>query len=269
MSEVIGPQRGPASAHQIEAQVKSVAKLLEELPPTNGADLPTGPGVCVKDKYAIVVFESEGSLWYWSWTDAGWDKTWLRALAPGNWRPAVTSGEVERLRAALIKQQHEIQQTLGKALNYPKFSDDQKNFPGATGDAVCIGDHVAESLASEAAKEIERLRADNAELRRQVEEAKAECDELIKTGNVRRVAELRRELEAVMQKPTYEALRGTCDRLKTQNASIRNKNNTLWNDIKSLRAEIAALRQQLEEQESKTLDDEHLKLIEVDKEPME
>ena len=70
------------------------------------------------------------------------------------------SGEVERLRAALIKQQHEIQQTLGEALNYPKFSDDQKNFPGATGDGVCVGDHVAESLAAEAAKELERLRGE-------------------------------------------------------------------------------------------------------------
>jgi hypothetical protein len=38
MNEIVGPQRGPASTSQIEAQAKSVAKLLEELPPTNGAD---------------------------------------------------------------------------------------------------------------------------------------------------------------------------------------------------------------------------------------
>lgn len=51
-----------------------------------------------------------------------------------------------------------IQQILGKALHYPWYKDDQKNFPGATEEnGVCVGDHVAESLAMEAAKRIRDL----------------------------------------------------------------------------------------------------------------
>ena len=51
-------------------------------------------------------------------------------------------------------------QTLGKALGYPRYCDDQKNFPGATeADGVCIGDHVAESLAEEAARKIGNLQS--------------------------------------------------------------------------------------------------------------
>lgn len=68
--------------------------------------------------------------------------------------------EIERLKRACSMLNDEVSQTLGRALGYPKFCDDQKNFPGATdADGVCVGDHVAESLAAEASKEIERLRA--------------------------------------------------------------------------------------------------------------
>ena len=68
--------------------------------------------------------------------------------------------EIARLRTALSKQNDEICQVLGSALGYPKFCDDQANFPGATeSSGVCTGDHVAESIAVEAAKRIESLRA--------------------------------------------------------------------------------------------------------------
>lgn len=56
---------------------------------------------------------------------------------------------------ACIKQNHEICQILGKALDYPKYCEDQKNFPGATeNDGVCVGDHVAETLAGEVARRL-------------------------------------------------------------------------------------------------------------------
>jgi hypothetical protein len=62
--------------------------------------------------------------------------------------------------AALSKQNDEICQTLGLALGYPKFCDDQANFPGATeANGVCVGDHVAESITAEAAGIISKLRA--------------------------------------------------------------------------------------------------------------
>lgn len=101
-------------------------------------------------------------------------KTILAALAPlreaelATLRADLAShlAECERLRNACAKSNDEIGQVLAKALGYHWFKDDQKNFPGATEEnGVCIGDHVAESLADEAAKglvardkEIERLR---------------------------------------------------------------------------------------------------------------
>lgn len=54
----------------------------------------------------------------------------------------------------------DVEQTLGKALGYPWFRDDQKNFPGATAaDGVCVGEHVPESLAAEAATWLRRMTA--------------------------------------------------------------------------------------------------------------
>lgn len=50
----------------------------------------------------------------------------------------------------------EVEQVLGKALYYPYYSEDQKNFPGSTKeDGVCVGDHVPESLLDAASKFIE------------------------------------------------------------------------------------------------------------------
>jgi hypothetical protein len=79
--------------------------------------------------------------------------------------PAWEREEVKRLRQALSKQQDEIQQILGKALGYPKYASDQKNFPGATeANGVCVGEHVAESLAEEAAARLAILEASHTAL---------------------------------------------------------------------------------------------------------
>lgn len=56
--------------------------------------------------------------------------------------------------AAIINAQRyddlEITQLCGKALGYPWFKDDQKNFPGATErDGVCVGEHVAVTIVME------------------------------------------------------------------------------------------------------------------------
>jgi len=74
--------------------------------------------------------------------------------------------EVTRLRTAVSKSNDDIGQTLGRALGYPKFCDDQQNFPGATeANGVCVGDHVAESIAVEAARRIEDQALEIAALR--------------------------------------------------------------------------------------------------------
>lgn len=83
----------------------------------------------------------------------------------GELKPALSEAreEIERLRGAFAASNDDICQTLGKALGYPWFKDDQKNFPGATeANGVCVGDHVAESIAAEAANRFDALKADMA-----------------------------------------------------------------------------------------------------------
>lgn len=78
-----------------------------------------------------------------------------------------TEAENARLREACSKQNDDVCQVLGKALGYPWYKDDQANFPGADeSNGVCVGDHVAESIADEAAKTISRLREDAARVNR-------------------------------------------------------------------------------------------------------
>jgi len=75
------------------------------------------------------------------------------AVAEAAERLAEQSAKIKRLRDGIAKQSLEIEQTCGKVLDYPWFKDDQKNFPGATEkDGVCVGEHVAETIAAELAR---------------------------------------------------------------------------------------------------------------------
>ena len=68
------------------------------------------------------------------------------------------NSELRRVGRAYMNLNEEICQSLGKALGYPWFMADKKNFPTATEeDGVCVGDHVAESIAEEAANRINTL----------------------------------------------------------------------------------------------------------------
>lgn len=56
------------------------------------------------------------------------------------------------------EEHEEIMQVLGKALGYPYFCHDQKNFPGTTeADGVAVGEHVPVTIAIEAARHIGEL----------------------------------------------------------------------------------------------------------------
>ena len=91
--------------------------------------------------------------------------------------------EITRCRNAYFKTAHEVTQSLGKALDYPWYKDDQNNFPGAREeDGVCVGDHVPESIADEAADKIrilERESLDNVNraiaLQQRCEALEAQC----------------------------------------------------------------------------------------------
>lgn len=61
----------------------------------------------------------------------------------------------ERKEQGYQSECHEVEQRLGKALGYPWYKDDQKNFPNATeADGVCIGEHTPGTIAHEAANRL-------------------------------------------------------------------------------------------------------------------
>ena len=66
---------------------------------------------------------------------------------------------LKRVRDKMLEEFHQIEQILGKALGYPWFKDDPKNFPNATeADGVCVGPNTAASLAMEAVDLITKLK---------------------------------------------------------------------------------------------------------------
>lgn len=72
--------------------------------------------------------------------------------------PQAYIDELEAKIAGMQKELQEIDQILGKALSYPRYCDDQKNFPGTTNDdGVCTGDATPAVLAIMAAARIEEL----------------------------------------------------------------------------------------------------------------
>lgn len=112
-------------------------------------------------------------------------------------------GRDERITQLAAEEEQDICQTLGKALGYPWYKDDPVNFPDATeAQGVCIGEHVAASLAAEAATTIVKLT-------RQRDEARAA---LRGTVNALRVA------VAGTADPTTTAMLAMCEMEKAQAA---------------------------------------------------
>lgn len=68
--------------------------------------------------------------------------------------------ELKRQRDGYQWHMHECEQIAGKALGYPWYKDDQKNFPGATeADGVCVGEHVGDTIVAELAKRYEEAKS--------------------------------------------------------------------------------------------------------------
>ena len=90
------------------------------------------------------------------------------------------TAENEQLRNIGIAMEGEIAQVLGRALGYPRYCDDQKNFPGATdADGVCVGDHVGMSLVAEAAKELVKRAAELEEAKRKIADLEYRLNEVV------------------------------------------------------------------------------------------
>lgn len=79
----------------------------------------------------------------------------------------ISPDSFDNVQEVYMKQElNYVDQVLGKALGYPKYSDDPANFPTATEqDGVCTGDNAPGTLALEAASLIRKL-SDEVELLR-------------------------------------------------------------------------------------------------------
>jgi len=89
----------------------------------------------------------------------GWEDTFRQ-------RVAELEAEAKRLKDAGHKLAHEVEQTAGVALGYPRYCDDQELFPGATdADGVCVGEHVAQTVVSELARKYGEAQAEAKRLR--------------------------------------------------------------------------------------------------------
>lgn len=72
----------------------------------------------------------------------------------------------ERLREIYDEIGYEIEQVLGKALGYPEAYPDVSDVDDGS---VCVGEHIIETLAAEAAKKIIALKDENQKLKEEVE----------------------------------------------------------------------------------------------------
>ena len=72
-------------------------------------------------------------------------------------RVAELEAEAERMRIAFARESDEIEQALGKAMGYPPLYPDASDVDD---DRVGFGDHVAATLAAQAAEAIGRLKAE-------------------------------------------------------------------------------------------------------------
>ena len=84
------------------------------------------------------------------------------------------------VRDKMLQEFYEIEQILGKALNYPWLKDDQKTFPLATEkDGVCVGPNTACSLAMEAADRIKQLNQTCIDLRKELADPSPDIQEFV------------------------------------------------------------------------------------------
>lgn len=122
---------------------------------------------------------------------------------------AEVSAERDRIFRAHATVGHEVEQTLGKALGYPVMGPELFEDGQPTGE-VCVGDHVPQTLAAEAADRIGDVTAERDRLR----DASTELAEIAWRGRVERdglVAEVERLRAAlgglldVLQQPMQAA----------------------------------------------------------------
>lgn len=97
---------------------------------------------------------------------------------------------IKRLEYGIAKQNTEIEQTCGKVLDYPWYKNDQKNFPSSTEvDGVCVGEHIAETIASELARKYTGLKQRIKRLEEAGDEMEKYCSDYYSSNRWRKAKE--------------------------------------------------------------------------------
>jgi hypothetical protein len=101
-----------------------------------------------------------GGEWFYGYGMQGLhgkDQTWLLAeLRERDRQLAEAQEKAKHYYNACVKMEHEVTQVLGKALGYPEYGPEVFE-NGQPDGSVCVGEHVAESIADEAARRIKTL----------------------------------------------------------------------------------------------------------------
>lgn len=113
---------------------------------------------------------------------------------------------IETITDGFQREQNDIEQTCGKVLGYPRYCDDQKNFPGATEkDGVCVGEHVASSIAAELANKYRDLLARNKRLEEALSNVELVMQRPASNHRMMQIAEpARRVLNIIKQVKEYK-----------------------------------------------------------------
>ena len=102
--------------------------------------------------------------------------------------------------SAYRQDMHECEQIAGRALGYPRYADDQKNFPDATdADGVCVGEHVAPTIVAELAEKYRAAMSENEHWRTTAKDriSTALADEMVREAVAREREECARVAEWV------------------------------------------------------------------------
>lgn len=118
--------------------------------------------------------------------------------------------DLQRALDAARRERHAVEQIAGRALGYPRFADDQKNFPGATeADGVCVGEHVAVTIVQELADTLTARRAAQIEKGEKVKELEeqlrlANCDQVNTENDLNDVTSQLATIQAQLRHMTKE-----------------------------------------------------------------
>lgn len=121
-------------------------------------------------------------------------------------RVAEMEARIKTITDGFRHEQNDIEQTCGKVLGYPRYYDDQKNFPGATEkDGVCVGEHVASSIAAELANKYRDLLARNKRLEEALNNVELVMQRPASNHRMMQIAEpARRVLNIIKQVKEYK-----------------------------------------------------------------